>query len=486
MIFSSAKSQGPKGKGLFERFFPSMQSAKRVVQKERPLTLPERQRRLSHQYRRTGSFLTSPPLGYEAPSDRELKRHMKNANVSGQVSFGFVRDLCHMAMGGKINPSALWMPIVNDLLKNKPESSKAKAQKDAVERLNGISSFIRSLNFRTIPGNSPVDKAINVIRILQRDSGNELDASSDGIMLPVLTRGSAQGFSKSVEDVFGDYELLDDDDFALLMADKGPGEKGKFSVDQQREVLEELLSDPLKAQMAKIARTLNSLDKLAIVPVWENVKDPNGDDVNRRRIEQLDELSRIDKQQWAVYVRAPELFWQRVMTHELSVRERVKRSTKKQLLYALIDCSGSMGQENKKRIGTACGVLMNRLKAVMHGEAELFYRFFDGEIYEEHHVKTREEAIAAMRAVMKNNYSGGSTSIDGALNTALGRIDQIGKQNSLIKPQIVIVTDGEDSISLSKGDFGDTVMHAVLCITDNSKLRGLAEKTGGVGLRIDG
>jgi uncharacterized protein with von Willebrand factor type A (vWA) domain len=148
----------------------------------------------------------------------------------------------------------------------------------------------------------------------------------------------------------------------------------------------------------------------------------------------------------------------------------------------LIDVSGSMN--SVERIGTACGILMNRLKAVVAGDAELYYRFFDGDAYEEHCVRTKAEALEAMRRVLKKNFSGGSTSIDNALRAGIRGVHAKLKEGSLIKPHIVVVSDGCDQISVTKSELGDVVLHAFLCGGSNETLTSLAKASKGVGVVI--
>jgi uncharacterized protein with von Willebrand factor type A (vWA) domain len=236
--------------------------------------------------------------------------------------------------------------------------------------------------------------------------------------------------------------------------------------------------------MVTVGQQLSEIEGISVVPRITITPDAHGEDVRRRQLRDPHELPRIDRHQWALLERAPLLFWQRVMSREMCVRERVTSTNKKQLLYLLIDCSGSMRENEGKRIGAACGVLMNRLRAVIEGKAELYYRFFDGDVHTEHHVKTREEAIRAMKQVLQTNYSGGSTDINKAIRAGQDRIERISKDGTLHRPHLVVVSDGGDSISLKANDMKETTLHAVLCMCTNSDLTKLAQGTGGLALHV--
>ena len=222
------------------------------------------------------------------------------------------------------------------------------------------------------------------------------------------------------------------------------------------------------------------LDKLARMRTAKSVKvipDIEGEDVRQRPIESFSEMSRLPAPEWAL---PPSLRNYRIATRAIQVRERVKREEKQQLFYVLIDCSGSMVGN---RIHKAGGVLMNRLKAVVAGDAHIFVRFFDSRLFEEHHADTPAAAKKLMKRFQQQNFSGGGTKIVACARNALERIDEIQQEGKLTRPELVIVTDGEDNVSsLKLEDFRQTRMHAFVVERSNEELTQLARGTGGVGI----
>ena len=71
------------------------------------------------------------------------------------------------------------------------------------------------------------------------------------------------------------------------------------------------------------------------------------------------------------------------------------------------------------------------------------------EVKDEDSVRTREEAQQAIKKMREENYSGGGTNISHAIRTTCTRIEEIMASEELVRPELVVVTDGEDEISLT-------------------------------------
>jgi uncharacterized protein with von Willebrand factor type A (vWA) domain len=125
---------------------------------------------------------------------------------------------------------------------------------------------------------------------------------------------------------------------------------------------------------------------------------------------------------------------------------------------------------------------MNRLKAVIEGEAELYVRLFDSDLKQEYYASNSAEAKELIKHFTEKNYSGGSTKISGCARKAQKRIEEIIAKGSTYKPELVIITDGDDSIDLTTKDFAGTKVHSFVVEQSNQKLTDLAVATGGVGV----
>jgi uncharacterized protein with von Willebrand factor type A (vWA) domain len=163
------------------------------------------------------------------------------------------------------------------------------------------------------------------------------------------------------------------------------------------------------------------------------------------------------------------------------VRERVTRIEKKQAIFILVDGSGSM---SGKRHFKATGVVMNRLKAVLSGDAEVFVSVFDTSMGKVERASTPEEARKLIKKFAEGNFSGGGTDIAAAVRTAHKFIEKaIADGAALYRPEVVVLTDDDTSItSLKKAEIPGTRVHGFAMECQNKSLVAFAQSTGGVGI----
>ncbi|MEZ4103972.1 MAG: hypothetical protein R3B60_01665 [Candidatus Paceibacterota bacterium] len=420
----------------------------------------------------------------------------------GKYSRDLAADLAHLAAGGSIQSPSTFVDIVRRGVEEKfpaPDSdggwkiSGSKYTKDRMLALGdktqsalryhqNVCDFLQTVEMRDVPGNSPLEQAMNLLKLLSKKKGGE-GGGDNGEQLPIFTdTDNAEHSAKELNKLLDTVESLTDDEKELLdpSEDAGEGvakEEGDDGL-QKMKLSEQMLSG--KEEMLKISRNLDKLTRMQVRRQRKVEADPSGDDVRKRPIAHMGELSKLGSAEWALRQATPSYFLYRAATEQLAVRERVVTIERKQLLYIIIDCSGSMGSGN--RIYKAGGILMNRLKAVIEGEAELYVRLFDTELKEEYHASTPAEAKELIRHFTNKNYSGGSTDISGCSRAAQKRIEEIVSEGATYRPELVVVTDGDDKIDLTTKDFMGTKVHAFVVETSNDSLCNVAQATGGVGI----
>ena len=441
------------------------------------------------------TFRTRPPRTYLPPSREEMRDAAEKAEVR-KFSADLVEDFCNLAAGGEILPPSEWREHVRRDAEDKlpkPDSdgewrlsgggytsNRHDAVADRVERgmkyQQSVCDFLQTVELQKFPGSSPLEQAMNLLKLLATQNGGE--PGGDGETLPIFQEGNPEQTGERLNDIMDDVESLTDEEQELLDPDEDAGsgkdERGDDGLSKMK-----LAEDMARGKdvWLKVSR---QLDKLARMKVARSVKvqpDPEGEDVRVRPIAHFGEINRLQKSEWAL----PSAYrTYRLVSRSAMVRERVRREEKQQLLYMIIDCSGSMG--DGQRIAKAGGVLMNRLKAVVAGEAQMFVRFFDSRCYEEHFASTPAEAKEMIRRFEEHNFSGGSTNISGCAKEAQSRIEEIVAEGKLTRPELVVVSDGDDSISLTVEDLCGTKLHAFLVGGSNTRLLELARETGGVGI----
>ncbi len=443
------------------------------------------------------TFRTTPPATYLSPSAEEMR---EVAGKVGLKSFSkdLVADLCNLAAGGKISPPSGYRRQVEEKVEAQlpaPDKdgqwrlSKGSYTKDrqaviaeglekALRYHQHVCDFLQTVELEKFPGTSPLEQAVNLLKLLAKKKGGE-GGGEAGEPLPIFTENeNSEKIGEDLNRLMDDIESLSDDEKELLDPNQDAGEGEKKDGDdglQKMKLAEDFLRG--KELMLQISRNLDKLSRMQVRKSKKQEPDPAGDSVRQRPIAHFGEMSRLVKTEWAL----PSAYRNfRMVTHASQVRERVTTIEKKQLLYIIIDCSGSMG--SGQRIFKAGGILMNRLKAVIDGEAELFVRLFDTSLKEEHHASTPAEAKELIKHFTEKNYSGGSTDISGCARSAKGRIDEIIAGGVTYKPELVIITDGDDSINLTTKDFAGTKVHAFVVECSNSALTDLAVKSGGVGI----
>ena len=428
---------------------------------------------------------TESPSTYISPSREEMKNMAERVELKSYAP-AFVADLANIAAGGEIAKPSSYRGEVESRVRQKlgPKADRGGVSR-AVEREMQyhprVSDFLREVDLGQYDG-SPLQRAMECLKVLSGKQGGEARGGEAGNdpSLPVFQEGSGDKVASEVNEAVDtvdslteeEQELLDEEDSEQDGSGSGGGKLGK------RSLAPDMLGD--KGVWLNISRKLDKLAKMKVAKSSKLRPDPQGDEVRVRQMKDISELSRVQKTAWALHQTAPTLFWYRAVTNQLPVRERVVREDKKQLLYVLIDCSGSMDQD--KRIQKAGGVLFNRLKAVVEGEAEISVSFFDDSLKEQYEASTASEAKELMEKFKEENFSGGGTDISSCVREAHKRIEELVSERNLTRPELVVVTDGDDSITVKIDDIPATKVHAFVVGVSNPRLLELARETGGVGI----
>lgn len=351
--------------------------------------------------------LTSPGAGYSEPNFEEVMALGEQSGME-KVPFFLMRDLANLASGGDVDASP-------------PE---------AMKRYGVPGLFYQKLlsdlgpAISKVPGRTPLYKAFNLFKIAMQ--------MAPQAMLKIMSFGDNEDDGKKI----GEDEEQD-----------RPEEDGGDDADYENTTdIDELdIDDEIWKSISRQLDISELMHSYRRVPF---VQDPEGEEVRVRPLENLDELPKLVEEEW--FDIGTPYFRYRVFAQEAFIRERGFREDQKQLVYLLVDSSGSMTDGNPSRMHKAAGVIYNRLKAVVEGKAVVYLRFFgeglrgDKEIYidtpalsKRFLTKVKEEGV----------HCGGGTDIPRSLKSAVKRcLDIHENHKDLILPELILVTDGQDNV----------------------------------------
>lgn len=195
----------------------------------------------------------------------------------------------------------------------------------------------------------------------------------------------------------------------------------------------------------------------------------NSNTKEKRQMENHNQITKINKASMAM-----DTFDDKFVKKELSVKEKVKPKEKKQILYMLLDDSGSMCCLVKQTYVRA--VLLNRLESVVQGKSELVFANYVSSRYNIKHVNDEKTSQEIYREISLRRPGGGGTYIGSVLQET---IDEIHDKKDYHDPEIMIVCDGDDHVDASSLDYKGVRINVVILGTTNDGLKKVAEQSGG-------
>lgn len=464
--------------------------------------------------------------GYLPPSDHAIQAAASQAELKLKVP-DFVRDVCNIAAGGSFISSEEinnkiedeWQHtkirkefsgkkhkfIINDSNYTYDNFMDAKRAffKNKENLARKVKDAIDSMASMEVPGNTPLEQSVNLINLLLKQRYGDHDASgsnSDDVLSDLLRRENinkakqniqeASNMSPAEQDLIDQLaEIKNKNNSEPVEATAGYGGKGVGDgsltgpTAKSKRILRNAmyLADAQLAEVIRISRKMKSFSKLKTSKIQEFTPDVEGNQVRNRVMNNYGELARIKSEQYAQKISMPKIFNYRTVTNQYMIRERGKFLEKKQLLYVLVDCSGSMTEDSNSRINMAAGILVNRLMSVTKGDATVYWRFFDTIAHDCTFVDNKEKAQDSISKILEQeNYDGGGTNFDVALNTAVEHIESLKESIQFAKPEIFMVTDGGCSCGLKLNDLKGIRLHAGIVASEYSRdLHELVSASGG-------
>lgn len=450
---------------------------------------------------------TAAPKTYIPPSASDIKQMAKEVGVA-RYNTSLVQDLCNIQAGGDFVPSSQlekeliknitringelklasdgdykfrgeWLRDENGHCVSDLDDAQTIVAKQQVKYHKKIQDFVRTLDFSNVPGHSPLEKSLGLLKILSsQEGGSPEDIEDDecGNALPIFSENNRdkkdpEEMARRINEVLENVSDMDEHE-KILCNITGDGSNSPLA----------LAADMLDGKdiMLKIKRDLDKLCALQTTKHCVMRADSNGAEIRYRPMQDISEIARLHPTEF-IYPEAYRNY--RWMNSVAQVRERCSKIDKKMLLYIICDCSGSMGGDKFLKAG---GVVMNRLKAVLRGEADLWLAFFHNRLGEE--FKASSENIPEVRKLMSHikasNFDQGGTSIARCTKEAIARIEKKRKQDpKLVAPELLVITDGDDNTSsLTVGHLHGIRLNTVIVGGHNQHLINVSRQSGGVGI----
>ena len=359
--------------------------------------------------------------------------------------------------------------------------------------------FLEKINYSDVLGITPLDKALNVLMYLVHLSKQTNKEHEDKIRNGWDAQGAnMQDAPVNVEnegDIAAAINELADGVNLDIDAPTGDSSNGQNHKEELSKEITKCVRDHLYDLTPSIANVYGKT-KPSDVPInrsflsdikikayleesvglntaldSKKVKNNDSHEKDTFKMESVDEVTKVRKSSMML-----ENFDDKLIKKELNIKTKVKPEEKKQILYMLLDDSGSMSCLHKQTYVRA--VLLNRLESVVDGKSELKFCLYESQRYEFSNAKDKESASTLMKKISLRRPCGGGTHIGRVIQETIDEIHH-DATTGYHDPEIMIVCDGDDYVDPKSIDYKDVRINVVLLGTSNKNLKRVAEESGG-------
>jgi len=268
-----------------------------------------------------------------------------------------------------------------------------------------------------------------------------------------------------------DSGILDKEDFKKFISKQAGVKSEEITIGNIVNLIDKIATNVSEKELEifYVARKREIIEKYRKDEVLESVPYPD----NEMTIKNIDRYQELLKTIPTQYAFDDDIFMQKLLKKELLVRDYQSRRLKKQALYLLIDVSGSMEGNGKRKSIYASGVALAFVRQAISEGSVYFLRFFDDTPHELHRITTKKEAEKMTDILVKKPYSGGGTRIDSAIKQAVK--DIVKDPVKFEKAEIMIITDGYDVVRTTKGELKKIKVHSTIIDGENDGLEAISK-----------
>ncbi len=300
---------------------------------------------------------------------------------------------------------------------------------------------------------------------LRRNTQDKRGLSSDEGSLPI----DMSKFKESLPEIEKAIEIgiFDKDDIKKYLKKHAGIEEKEVKIHNIMDIIGKIANSIEKREIdiLYIARIKEVTESYRRDEVLSSVPFPD----NEMTIKNIEESSELLKILPTEFLYSDDIFMQKFAKKQLQVRDYQSRRLKKQALYLLVDVSGSM----QRRGIYASGVALSLVRQAVTEGSIYFLRFFDHTVKNLNRITNEQEAEKMMDILMKRPYSGGGTNIDHAIRVAIQDISE--DKNKFEKAEILVITDGDDDVHVSKDDLKGIKLHSTVIEGHNSGLKNVSD-----------
>lgn len=342
-----------------------------------------------------------------------------------------------------IDPGEITDDLIHDFVKGKfeyylPMKKKVQGRIDFFNRILNHPYYAQFKQFSPLEGASVMMQMLNAFyqEKKKEENGGGSSMKEDEAMREF------EGIIKYGKELF---DLLDDEWFQSMMqnqnigggsgkgSDKNPAEQVKQIVQQMGHELE----------IYELSKKLEFTIRVSKKGKFNEVHYPD-DGLDVDRIKKTEDIKRILPSQFAL---DDVLFLKKLISRELLKKKYMQRQEKRQILYMLVDSSGSMSSHvkgNLTKIDVCKAVAIALMKKMISNEDLFYFRWFTDRVDTLHIIETKEQAKKFLIELVFGRAADGGTAIQNAIEVAVKDVrKKLHKGMDLA--DILLVSDGDDN-----------------------------------------
>jgi uncharacterized protein with von Willebrand factor type A (vWA) domain len=315
--------------------------------------------------------------------------------------------------------------------------------------------FIKEIMDVDVPGDSPLEQAINTIKFFKKDQD--------------MSRGRAKQLAVSIKKKLEAARSMDSVDMEMT------GNNDVNDVDRAAKM------DNTWSEILRVSSAMNKIKAISTHPTPTLIRAVDGDIERSRPITGFDELPKIKSSE---LILPRNVLNSRIIEGECHVNERYKKQCKIPFVNVIVDNSGSMRSDNKNY--KAMGIVYNLVKRAYAGECWLNFSFFEEHCHKFYFLPFDYPDISKFfNSVIKSeSFSKGGTEVGDCIVEALDQADKIAAEHpnqiSAKDKHLVVVNDGEDDASnITLSRLKGAKLHSFILNSSNSDLRCISLQSGG-------